>query len=116
MLTCSLGILRRGRTCDEQTANDDEQHTHPFGPRYLFVEEDHSSNHAHNETHADHRISHTEWESLNNIHPQQGGHEETESTGGKLPIEEHARPESTVPSKGCHTHQGELQEDLPTRE
>ena len=76
------------------------------------MEEDHGGDHTDNETHTDHRISDTEGERLHDIHPQQRGYKETESAGGKLPIEKYTRPERAVPTEGGHPHQGELQQHL----
>ena len=76
------------------------------------MEEHYGSHHTHDKAHADHRIGDAEGKRLDDVHPQQGGSEETEATGGKLPVEEHTRPERAVPAEGCHTHQGELQEHL----
>lgn len=78
------------------------------------MEKNYSSKHAKNIAQTDHRISQTERENLNNIHPKKRTKSKKKATYSELPIRQKTIPKMAIPTKWGHFHQGKFQKNLPS--
>ena len=80
------------------------------------MEEGHGGQHTHHITQTNHGVSHAEGEVLDDIHPEDVAERETDTTTGKLPVDEQSAEIAPCPGEVARLLETKLHQHLSTRQ